>query len=294
MKITNHENLPEVLVRAITNNWYSGTGEKRFASVTQLIKPTKMAILEKRYWNEITQDASEMIWSLMGSAMHKVLEAGEGENSLNEERLTAVVKDAKVSGGVDLYEDGIITDFKFTSTYSFSSAGRKAEWEKQLNLYAYLFREQGFEVTGLRVLAIFRDWQRSRKARDANYPRLVEAIEIPLWDADTARRYIAERVEEMQEALLLPDDLIPECTAEERWQGLTKYAVYKQGNTQRALRVFDEEAEAREYLQNHSNSASLELLFREEPPKRCLEYCPVKDFCHFYRSLQESSYQEAA
>jgi len=82
MKITNKHHIPEVLVRAISANWYSGHGELRFASVT-----AKMAILSKRHGKEIAQDAGDMIWTMMGSAMHKVLEAGEDMNSLAEERL---------------------------------------------------------------------------------------------------------------------------------------------------------------------------------------------------------------
>jgi len=287
MKISNKDKLPEVLVRAISANWYSGEGEQRFASVTQLIKPTKITVLERRHWNELSRDATDLIWSLMGSAMHKVLEAGEDGNSLSEERVSAIVHNAKITGGVDLYEDGIITDFKFIGVWSHTSGSRKEEWEKQLNMYAYLYRELGFEVKELRILAIFRDWSKRRSATEANYPKQVEVIPVELWPLERAKRYIAERVLEIKEALELPDDMITECSAAERWQTAPQYAVYKAGGN-RALRVFANEPEAREFMEGHKEAASLSLVIRQEAPRRGVDYCPVNGFCHYYRALAQT------
>lgn len=293
MKISNVNGLPEVLVRAIKSNWYSGTGEERFASVTQLIKPTKIVVLEKRHWPEMEQDASDMIWSLMGSAMHKVLEAGESNDSLAEERVSAIVKNARITGGVDFYEDGVITDFKFIGVWAYTSGSRKEEWEKQLNMYAYLYRELGFEVKELRILAIFRDWSKRRAESETNYPRQVELIPVELWPNDKAKSFIAERVLAIKEAMELPDDMISACSAEERWQSAPQFAVYKSG-ANRALRVFSTEPEAREFISGHKDADNLSLVIRQEAPKRCLDYCPVKSFCHFYRSLTRTEVQQAS
>ena len=291
MKITNIEGLPEVLVRAIKANWYSGRGEQRFASVTQLIKPTKQVVLEMRHGQEIAQDASEMIWSLMGSAIHRVLEAGEGKESLSEERVSAIVKNARITGGVDLYEDGIITDFKFTSTWAYNSTSRKAEWEKQLNMYAYLYRELGFEVKALQILAIFRDWSKRRAESEASYPRQVEVMPVELWPSFKAKGYIEERVLELKEALMLPDDIIPACSPGERWQTATQYAVFKTGG-KRALKVFYDQAEAEAFIKEHKDAQQLGIVTREELPKRCLDFCPVNHYCHYHREMVSSQSQD--
>lgn len=284
MKITNAEGLPEVLVRAIKANWYTGMGEQRFASVTQLIKPTKLTVLEMRHNQEISQEASDLIWSLLGSAIHKVLEAGEDKNSLSEERVSALVNNARITGGVDLYEDGIITDFKFIGTWAYHSASRKAEWEKQLNMYAYLYRELGFEVKALQILAIFRDWSKRRTESEASYPRQVEVLPVELWPNPQTKSFIEARVLELKEALLLPDDLIPACSPAERWQSETQYAVFKTGG-KRALKVFPTQSEAEALIREHKDAPQLGIVIREEQPKRCLDYCPVKNFCHYHREL---------
>jgi hypothetical protein len=284
MKISNKNNLPDVLVRAIEANWYSGHGEQRFASVTELLKPTKLAILGRRYGKEIAQDASDMIWTMMGSAMHKVLEAGEDMNSLAEERIAVKIDEALITGGVDFYEDGVITDFKFTTVWSYHSASRKREWEKQLNMYAYLYRSMGFEVNALQVVAIFRDWSKRRCEAEANYPKQVETIEIPLWDEQQTLAFMRSRIADLRAAAELPDDLIPECSREERWQSETQYAVFK-ADGKRALRVFTSRDEADAYIREHKDAAQLQIVIREEAAKRCLDYCPVKDYCHYYRGL---------
>jgi hypothetical protein len=72
--LTNKKNLNEAIVRAVQRDWYSGTGEERDYSVTQLLNPVKIVHLMKRHKSEIQEDVSDKLWLLMGSAMHAILE----------------------------------------------------------------------------------------------------------------------------------------------------------------------------------------------------------------------------
>lgn len=72
--LTNKKNLNEAIVRAIKRDWYSGTGEKRDYSVTQLLVPPKIYHLLNRHKDEVEEDVSERMFMLMGSAMHAILE----------------------------------------------------------------------------------------------------------------------------------------------------------------------------------------------------------------------------
>ena len=75
MKITNNSNFPEAIVKAVSSDkWYGGAGEKRDYSVTGLLNTPRIHYLTKRHYDEIVTDCGEMIWMLMGSAMHLVLE----------------------------------------------------------------------------------------------------------------------------------------------------------------------------------------------------------------------------
>lgn len=72
--LTNKKNLSEAIVRALGRDWYSGTGEKRDYSVTELLNPPKIIHLMRRHKDELEEDVSEKIFMLMGSAMHAILE----------------------------------------------------------------------------------------------------------------------------------------------------------------------------------------------------------------------------
>lgn len=289
MHITNKNNLPEPIYRAVLHNSYTGNPDKFFASVTGLLKGVKQFVLEKRYQEELEEDASDRIWSLMGSAMHTVLERSvdkEDEDILAEKRFSAVVDGEILSGGIDLYENETIYDFKFTSVFSYTNSTRLAEWTKQLNMYAYLYQKFGYEVTSIKVLAIYRDWQKSRylcKRPDELYPRQVEEIDVPLWDLAETEAYIKQRFALIKEALELPDDMIEPCTFEERWEEEPRYAIMKPGN-QRATKVFTDKEEAESYLNNMKDKDSFMLEHRQGLPRKCQEYCPVSAYCSYAKS----------
>ena len=292
MEITNYNNIPVPIVRAIKKNWYSGSEANHFCSVTQLLKPPKLFVLEKRHAGELHVEASDLIWSLMGSAMHRVLEASETGESLNEERLFATVNGKIISGGVDLYENGIISDFKFTSVWSYIFASSKKEWEEQLNCYSYLYEQTGFDVKKLQIIAIFRDWSARKAQFEKNYPRQVEVIPIRKWSVDRCENFIKERLFRMEMALRIPDDAIKECSQKDRWQDDTVYAIMKEGN-KRAVKLCTSKEQAESFMSTNTDRDKLYLEVRHGEPKRCESYCAVNHFCHFYRELHPEMFREA-
>lgn len=120
MKITNNFNVPETLL-ALANRDYYSKGKSDY-SVTEIISPPRIQRLRKQHWDEVEQDVSDMLWSLLGSALHVVAERSEVENHTNEERLSAGIDNIVLSGAIDLQhyqDDGIvITDYKFTSAWA--------------------------------------------------------------------------------------------------------------------------------------------------------------------------------
>jgi len=162
MMITNNNAIPAPIYRAVLNTKYSGEGEDCFCSVTGLLKGVKELILEQRHRHEIVEEASDRIWSLMGSAIHSVIEKSQTTDTLAEQRLKAVIDGKTITGGVDLYEYGTVFDFKFTSIWSYIYGSRLAEWTRQLNVYAYLYRKAGYIVNNIKIIAIYRDWQKSK------------------------------------------------------------------------------------------------------------------------------------
>lgn len=135
MKITNRFGLPESFVNYAKRNPYS-MGKADY-SATTLIDSPRVGQLKKWYKERITEDISEMVMSLLGTAVHSVLEQGAGPNDVVEKRFFADFDGTTVSGQADLMSPNpdqqkrgyIISDYKTTSAYAISKEPEgKASW----------------------------------------------------------------------------------------------------------------------------------------------------------------------
>jgi hypothetical protein len=164
----------------------------------------------------------------------------------------------------------ILQDFKTTSSWSMKNAADNESWRAQLNCYAEMLRRHSFEIAGLEIIAICRDWSKNEARRSPDYPQSqVAVVKIPLWTSEETVAYIRERVRMHQMAR----ESLPFCTQEERWQKPDTYALIKKG-AKRATKVYDNlpaalEAEKPGYL----------IEERPGKPTRCLSYCNVLAFC---------------
>lgn len=72
MRVTNKLNLPEAFVKAVSTDRHNKAG---CFSATTLNKGTKEIILTDRHWDEIEVDASDNVWAVFGTAVHKIMQA---------------------------------------------------------------------------------------------------------------------------------------------------------------------------------------------------------------------------
>lgn len=278
MRVTNKFGLPDAIARAVANDPYNleDTGD---ISVTRLIDSPRVRGLSMLHAADLEEDASERIWALLGQAVHAVIERADVD-SVTEKRLYADIGGWRVSGKFDRLsvDDNTLTDYKVTSVWSVLGGVAKPEWERQLNCLRYLAVVAGYEVDRLTIVAILRDWQVSKADSGGGYPR-VPAVElqVPMWPLETTENYMRERVLEHQRWL---DGRSP-CTAEERWERPSTYAVMKSGRKS-AIRVFDTPAEA-ELFSKDSPGSWVE--YRLGASIRCESYCPVRAFCDQRASL---------
>jgi hypothetical protein len=286
VKITNQFNLPDVVVDALLQDDY--TKGKSNRSVTSLIDSPRVAILQRNNEHRIEQDVVDFLWSRFGTSVHGMFEKAvannEHANVISEERMYAEVRGWTISGAVDLQEvhdDGVlISDYKVTSVWSVIHD--KTEWHNQLNAYAWLVRwSKDLPVKGLRIIAILRDWQRRKAQMEEDYPKSpVHIVEIPLWSEDDADKYIRGRVRLHQEAeydYLVSGSDLPACTAAERWEKPTTYAVLKKGR-KRAVRVLTTREEAESYIEPLGTGHAIEERLGEST--RCSQdWCRVARWC---------------
>ena len=277
IKYTNKYNLPENLASAIKKDDYDNP-DGVISATTLIDDPYRYALAQSV--NEVTEDVSEGLWRLLGHATHEVLErSGQG---IRETRFYAEHKGLRLSGKPDVYmfDTKTIEDWKITSKYTVRFGRYKPEWEKQLNVLAWLLKQNGQKVESLRIHAILRDFLQS-DAHKHDFPDCpFISFDIPLWSDEQAESYITERVELFKHYISRPVFDLPVCSPEARWNSGNIYKIYGANKT-RSLKNFDDLEEAEQYAQGKN----VEVVKVEGDDKRCLQYCNLKEACRHGKHL---------
>jgi hypothetical protein len=271
MQLTNRLRLPEPIVAAVTNDSYTkGSAD---ISVTGLLNPPQINHLLRQHSEELTEDVSDRIWSLLGQAVHSIIErASDQADVLSETTVYSEYLGWKIKGTCDhvTISTGELCDYKTTTVWKVLNNQPPTEWVQQTNVYRrMLHKEHGIQINSIAVIAILRDWSKREATRRADYPQAqVVRLEIPLWSDAEADAFITERVALHQ--LAVP----PMCSDADIWAKPSKWALMRKGAA-RAVKLFDTQAEAQEAV----NSANLFVEHRPGQATRCESYCPVAQWC---------------
>lgn len=308
MKYTNKHNLPSSLCKAVERDNYSpGSSD---VTVSELTKPVKAAVLSRIHSDEIERDVSDMIFALMGKAVHHVLEVSDTE--LTEQRLyyefckpdTYPDPDpvfVKLGGQFDRFvlKDGVLQDYKVASVWSriFESFD---DWKKQLNAYAFLLNENGYQVKRLQIVALYRDWSATKAERDSNFPQTqVELIDIELMPNDIEYFYLRDQVQVFMAGMENPMEL-PDCTSDDMWEKPTKYALMKEGRKS-AIKVSDSMNEVIQKAEELGSDWDYEtnklkppfyISVRPGARPRCEKYCDGAPWCDQWSDFQMTTQGE--
>lgn len=291
MQITNRYNLPAAIVNNVMNDEYS-RGDA-VMSVTQLLNSPRIVLLQRVNESKMVTDVVDRLPSMLGTAMHKVLERGANPEDIVEERFFLDILGWRISGAVDLQtpkSDGTweINDYKLTSVYSVMS--EKWEWEAQLNMYAYLMREaKDRRVSSMKIVAILKDWNRKQGAFKPDYPDApIVVVNVPVWDDARQKEYIEGRValHQRNSDALDKGESIDYCSPQERWLRNESWAVMKKGRKS-AVKLFGTKEEADGWISGQNDSEALTSEHRPGEPIRCSgNYCGVAQWCRQYLSEQ--------
>ena len=267
MILTNDYGAPDAFVKAIEGDPYS-KGDADF-SATELLKPPQIVRLYNEHEDTVTSDVRDEWWKLLGKGVHNVLENyGEG---LREQRFFAECEGVKISGAMDLLSaEGAVTDYKVTSVFTIQR-GLKTDWEQQLNIYAWLLRQNDITATSLEIVGLCRDWIFSRAEAKRDYPQSpIVPMKVPLWRPERQDDFVAGRVRAHTMENTLP------CTPEERW-ARGGYIVLGGGLKPRS---FDTMSEASNYISTKEKPGR-SFTITEGGAKfvRCENWCPVSEHC---------------
>jgi hypothetical protein len=288
MKLTNKFGLPEVFVNLTKRSTYSKG--KAHLSATELLNSPQIVQLKRKHWDELEEDVADKIFALFGTAMHSILEHGRSPGTIVEERLYVEVDGWNISGAIDLQEmhrSSIgIKDYKTTGAWA--AMQEKAEWEQQLNVYAYLVEVvKGMPIEDLGIVAIIRDWTRREAQTKEGYPEApIKVIPIKLWTFEEREQFIKDRITLHSNAHLsteIGEGYTP-CTPAEMWETETVYAIKKIGGV-RAKSLHSSLEEANQALDELKKGYELEV--RKGERRRCKDYCQVNQFCEQYKVYLE-------
>lgn len=272
--LTNKMRLPEPIVRAISNDSYTKVGAD--FSVTELLAPPQLVRLRNEHTSEIVEDASDRIWSLLGQAVHAIIErASDHTDTLSEVTLITNFEDTTIKGTFDhlTISSSELNDFKVTTVWKLAGGQIPEEWIEQTNIYRWMLkREKGIDANAIAVIAILRDWSKREADRRQDYPQAqVMRLDIPVWPYELTEAFVRSRID-----LHKSEPVVP-CSDADIWAKPSKWAVMKKGR-QSAVKLFDSKDEAADYMRTISVPGGY-IEYRPGIATRCESYCPVSQFC---------------
>ena len=222
MKITNKYGFPDAVVDGI--KYVSGMYDKGDSdfSCTELIAPPRVIALKKKHFDEIEIDVSSLVWSVLGTAVHLIVQKGARPGrDISEVRYYHKFGEKVVSAQIDLYtiSEHRLSDYKCTKARAFCSGMKpKKEWVAQMNIQALIMkRAYGIEAKRLEIIGLLRDHDHKEADRDSGYPSTeLASLNIPIYAEAQVERYIFERIEAHEKAR----EELPECTREDTWYGI--------------------------------------------------------------------------
>lgn len=229
MRIINVDGLPQPVYEWILASQKEYSKGSADVSVTELINPPRIRVLKKKLYDQIVIEASSLLNVTVGQAIHKSIQDAT-KTGVSERRLDCEIFGWKVSGGMDHWVDGILSDWKTANKWKtvLSDTGNIEEWEKQLNCYAHILRSHDIPVSKTKIWAYFKDWNRGEHSRyskqggifdpgyKAGYPDNEWLyFDLRLWSPEESKSYMEERVKLHQDA----DKALPLCPKEELWNG---------------------------------------------------------------------------
>ena len=286
--LTNKYGLPHQFENLLQRDNYD-SGNSRM-TITRLLSSPRIALLEREHAKKIVTDISDEVWKLLGKCIHTVMEEGADESDIIEKRMYAEINGWKISGQCDAIrtegDKKILMDWKFTSAYAIGK--NQSSWEQQLNCYAYLARHDlEINVDELQVIAILRDWQKSKAVNSNSYPQAqVHVVEIPMWSEQEQHDFLLRRVAAHQDALFEYDidGTLPLCTDEDRWKRNSIWAVQKIGGI-RSIKNFDTAEEAHVFHAKMKSKEGYQITERQGEPIRCAGgYCKIAQWCEQFQS----------
>lgn len=288
MKITNNKNLPIAFYNMINETTRKPTPKSY--GVTTLLAPTQLSVLQRRHFEKLSEDISDMTNLMFGTALHNEIKRYD-KTKYSEFYLNHPIKDGyRLSGQIDLYDEEKfeVVDYKTCGSWKIMK-GDFEDWFRQGAMYAWLLFKNGKIVEKCRFIAFIKDYSKAKSKFTKGYPEkpiYVYEFKITSSVLQTIEKFIYKKFDEIIQSENKKDHELVNCTDKDTWYTGDKYAVMKQGKS-RAVKIFDTNIEASQYI-NEKKQSGLYINKRTGTHRRCDEFCPVRQFCSQYKNMKET------
>lgn len=240
MNWTNKYHLPEHIIALLPKKYEPKEG--RF-SVTQVIDSPRIRTLQMKHWDELEGDYSDLLSTVIGISVHEKFAAvatkavqEDDLQELTEHKMEIEINGVTLVGRLDGYSEAkkCLKDVKTKGVKFTSYPEARKEIENQLNIYAWMVRQQKLPVESLFADIFYRDWKLWEAQKDIpkwavmkpgrktavklfdspqeadeglesgwwvesrpskNYPKIpYEKLEVPLWSEEKQKTFIIESI----------------------------------------------------------------------------------------------------
>ena len=309
--LTNINNLSLSIAVWLADDDYDHVPSKNQISATSLLKSTKSIILGNKCQEQTEVDISSLVPSRMGTALHTAIETSWLKDNLKDtlrllgypkglierirvnpkpEELTDDIcpvymeirtekelEGFKVSGKFDFVSDGVLEDFKSTSTYTWINQTNADKYIKQGSIYRWLNPDIITEDF-MRIQYIFTDWSAAKAKQDSKYPQSrIVTQEFKLMSVEETEAFIRAKLREINFYVEKSQEELPVCSDEDIWANPPVYKYYKDPSKKaRSTKNFNEYWEAhKRYIEDGSVG---EIVTVEGTVGFC-RYCPAVNVC---------------
>lgn len=317
MKITNEHGVSLALAVWLLYDEYDYVDNPKYLSATTLLKPLKQIVMKHRvdFSNE-SIDVMDFAQASMGTGLHDSIEKawklghksalkklGYPDRVVNavvinptkedfdknpdlipvyiERRGTKNLRGWLIGGKFDIVTEGLLQDFKSTSTYSWVAGSRDDEHKMQGSIYRWIHDDVITEDV-IRINYIFTDFVKYMAASNPKYPaRRIMHKDIPLLSYERTEAWLNEKLQLIEKYWDAPESEIPECTDEELWRTEPQFKYFSDPTKvdvpgARSTKNFDDMISARKFMAEKGGKGAIKVV--EGQVKRC-EYCAVAPIC---------------
>jgi hypothetical protein len=320
MNLTNNRNIRLSQAVYLAHDDYDYDPRPNTISATGLLKSVRQIALSKRADQaNLSLDIANQVASSYGTAIHDAVEkAWSNDNykkamkklgypqavidrvrvnpkpeELTDDTLAIYVEQRSereigkwiVTGKYDFVShEGELEDHKTTGVYSYMQKKNNDKYKYQGSIYRWL-NPKVITSDKMFINFIFTDWSAIRllAEKDKGYPEYrMLSIPIQLMSLSETQNFIETKIKDIEKALDTPEPDLPLCTKEELWQGESVYAYYKNPDSSRSTKNFDNFSEAQMQLMKDGSVGIIKI--RKGMVKYCA-WCNGASVCSQYQTL---------